>query len=637
MDMTDRRRALLGRLAITGIVAGFVVHRVLVALSAGDFLFPLEPWEAKNTQIAWDLHTGRFGSPGFGLRAYLANSGSAHHAAYSTTALVYLLLSKVGGLTLLPVRLEPLLFWTGALAVWLECIRRYAGATAAILAGVGLALVPSEVVGWQLTFFGCHSESVLPLALALGAWLLWLERGGRGLLAAAFAGLCAGYAAAFSYLLWPVLALLPVLLLLPPRPRPGWRALAALGAGLLVGFWPIWLIVVFDPGALFAFSVTEDASTRIRDLAFARDLGRPLFVESLRMGLRGYPDDYWVATALPGALWGGDRFEHWAWRLCLLGPLALLPASWRLRKTGLGRLGLIVALGPALSLLFIAYGSPFKPEIPLRYKLGAGFLGWCAPGISVGLGLALVRQARSFWLWRVGGWTWIVVGAVCLIWVGLPRLIEARAMVRTGHTHELLEHRYVAYYNLGIGTIWAEQVAEVNDLIDVRTAEGSPAAFAAFQAGLLHDYQATGLGRATWSPLPYQDDSLLHGLGEWRERRNHNAEIAAMPADLAAQNIGWGAGIRSRWDGIAVARALDRAVDEGLWPADLEPVEFWRGYAMGWGRAHRAPDPPASSDLRGVPASYLLPALGAVGEGRALEAAAPDAEPTFRSIRGPAT
>ncbi|MDP7114155.1 MAG: hypothetical protein QGH45_19445, partial [Myxococcota bacterium] len=215
MGTTDRNRARIGQLAIAAVVLAFVAHRVAVILSAGDFLFPIEPWEAKNTQIAWDLHSGRFGQPGFDLRAYIANSGSAHHAAYSTTALVYLLLSKVFGLGLMGVRLEPLLFWTGALAVWMECLRRLAGNTTALLAGVGLALVPANVIGWQLTFFGCHAESVLPLALAVGSWLLWLERGGRGVSASALTGLCFGYAAAFSYLLWPLLALLPVLLVLP--------------------------------------------------------------------------------------------------------------------------------------------------------------------------------------------------------------------------------------------------------------------------------------------------------------------------------------------------------------------------------------------------------------------------------------
>ena len=62
-----------------GLVLVFVAHRVAVALSAGDFLYPLEPSEAKNTQIAWDLLSGRFGTGDFGLRAYVANSGSIHH------------------------------------------------------------------------------------------------------------------------------------------------------------------------------------------------------------------------------------------------------------------------------------------------------------------------------------------------------------------------------------------------------------------------------------------------------------------------------------------------------------------------------------------------------------------------------
>ena len=633
MDSRDIRRTRIGRLAIAGIVLGFVVHRVLAILSAGDFLFPIEPWEAKNTQIAWDLYTDRYGTAGFDLRAYVANSGSAHHAAYSTTALVYLLLSKVAGFSLLSVRLEPLLFWTAALALWMECVRRFAGMTAAVLVGFGLALVPSNVVGWQLTFFGCHAESVLPLALAFGAWLLWLDGGGRRKVLGLAAGAFAGYAAAFSYLLWPLLALLPVLLVLPPRPRIGLRSLGWVVLGAVIGFWPIWLVIALNPAALFTFSVTEHASTRISDLAVARELDLPLLAESLRTGLRGFPDDYWVVTAHPGALWGGENYENWAWRLCVLGPLLLLPAGWHFRRRGMGRLALLVGLGPLVGLAFVAYGSPFKPEIPLRYMLGLGFLGWSAPGVAVGLGIGLVREARSYWLWRVSGWTLIVLGAAGLLWVSLPRLIEAGAMVDLDRSGALAEHRYVAYYNLGIGTIWAEQVAEVNDLIDVRNAAGSPGAFAAFQAGLLHDLQPTGLGRATWSPYPYQPDSLLQGLAEWREWRNHSATAASDPLDVAAQNIGWGAGIRSRWDSAAVAVALDRAVQEGLWPADLDAVDFWRGYGLGWGRAHPGREP----DLGGVPETFRAAAEEAVAAGRALETAPPDTPPGFRSIRGPAT
>ena len=637
MVTTDRRRALFGQLAIGAVVLAFVVHRVAVILSTGDFLFPIEPWEAKNTQIAWDLHSGRFGEPGFDLRAYIANSGSAHHAAYSTTALVYLLLSKLTGFGLLGVRLEPLLIWTGALAVWMECLRRLVGAPAAVMAGIGLSLVPANVIGWQLTFFGCHAESVLPLALAVGSWLLWLERGARGVVASALSGLFLGYAAAFSYLLWPLLALLPVMLVLPPRPRPDGRAWAALAGGALVGFWPIWLVLLLNPSSLFAFSVTEDSATRLADLAAGRELSGPLFLESLRTGLRGFPDDYWVATAHAGALWGGERFEGWAWKLCVLGPLALAPAAWRFRGTGRGRLALVVALGPLVGLLFVAYGSPFKPEIPLRYMLGLAFLGWSAPGLAVGLGISLIREARSYWLWRVGGWALIVVGAVALLWVSFPRLIEATTLVRTERSAPLADHRYVAYYNLGIGTVWAEQVAEVNDLIDVRSAQGSPGAFAGIQGGLLHDLQPTGLGLATWRPLPYRDDSLRVGLAEWRERRNHTAAGQAEPAGTAAENIGWGAGIRSRWDAPAVAGALAAAEAEGLWPADLEHARFWTGYGVGWGRAHPAPALPAADALDGLDETLRAALLAGIEAGRAMDSAPADGPPAFRSIRGPAT
>ena len=83
------RRLDAGSLVLLAIVLAFFGHRLLVILSAGDFLYPLEPSEAKNTQIAWDLVTGRFGQGDFNFGTYLANSGSVHHASYSSGAFLY--------------------------------------------------------------------------------------------------------------------------------------------------------------------------------------------------------------------------------------------------------------------------------------------------------------------------------------------------------------------------------------------------------------------------------------------------------------------------------------------------------------------------------------------------------------------
>jgi hypothetical protein len=172
---TRRRRIDPGLVAVILMVVVFVAHRLLVALSAGDFLYPLEPSEAKNTQIAWDLMTGRLGTVGFTPSSYISNSGSIHHGSYSTAALSYLFVSRFTGYGLLSIRLVPLLFNAVALGVWMEILRRSIGLTAALLAGLALLLVPTLFIAFDLTFLGCHPESQLPLALTIGAWLLWLR------------------------------------------------------------------------------------------------------------------------------------------------------------------------------------------------------------------------------------------------------------------------------------------------------------------------------------------------------------------------------------------------------------------------------------------------------------------------------
>ena len=139
----------------------FLVHRILVALTAGDLVYPIEPSEAKNTQIAWDLMTGRFGTHGYGC-GRIANSGSVHHASYSSTAFVYLVVSKFTGLHAPVDPTRPASVWAGALAIWLSLITRLMGTTAATYTGIALFLVPTLFLGfsWRL---GCHSGPYFPL------------------------------------------------------------------------------------------------------------------------------------------------------------------------------------------------------------------------------------------------------------------------------------------------------------------------------------------------------------------------------------------------------------------------------------------------------------------------------------------
>jgi hypothetical protein len=627
----------LGPLAVATVVGVFALHRVLVILSAGDFLFPIEPWEGKNAQIAWDLLTGRFGEEHYGLAAYVANAGAAHHASYSSTALVYLFVSKVLGFGMVGVRVTPLLFWIASLALWTECLRRVLGTTSAVLAGVGLFLVPTAVIAWQLTFIGCHSEAVLPLAAVVTAWMAWLARKGHSVALSILLGACAGYAFAFSYLLWPILGLMALLTLLPPRPTVSAASGGAFAGGALLGAWPLLLIVAVDPGALFTLPVTEDPGTRLTDIGAGQGGSLGLFWTTFTAPFAGFVNDYWIATDNPGALWGRWRFEGLAWRLAVFAPLPLLPLGWLLRRDAAGRLVMLVALAPLLGLVYVAYGSPFKPDLPVRYLLPLGFLGWSAPAVAVGCGLRLLKDRSSSTPRRVAAWVAVVAGGLVLLWLAPPRLIETANAVRGDRGGDLGEHRYVAYYNLGIGTTWAAQIEEVNDLLDVRAAAGSPDAFAGMQGGLLHDLQPTGIGRDTWAPLPLDADSITMGLQEWTERQSYRDDPLREYTPVAAENIGWGTGIRSRWQPHAAAVALAGARAQGEWPDELAVESFWEGYGLGWGRA--SDDAPATPEMmpRSIPEAFHDAVARGVSRGRTLETRHWwGDEPPFETIRQPA-
>jgi hypothetical protein len=575
-----------------------------VALSAGDFLYPLEPSEAKNTQIAWDLLSGRFGEGDFGLRAYVANSGSIHHGSYSSAAVAYWFVSLFAGFDLLSVRLTPLLFWAAALGLWMEVLRRSLGTVAALLAGVGLTLVPTLYMGFQLTFLGCHPESVLPLAAMIGAWLYWQapsegDRRKRGLLL----GACIGYALIFSYLLWPFVGMIVALSLIPPLPRPGRRELIALGLGLLLGLWPLWLILGLEgPAAIFASNITERGDTSMLDMALGRgretgNLWRTLQDNLPRFGMDlpetamdgcGKFKDYWMCQATTGKLWGGINFEPFAYRIMVFGPLVLLPFSLLERRPALRRLLLLIALGPVLHYLFLAYANPWRADasIPMRYLMPLGLLGFSAPGIAVGLGLNLARDRsgeRSVWL-RRSGMLLALLGATTLLWLAPPRLIEAQAAVRLERSSELLRHRYVTYYNLGIGTVWADMVDEVNDMIDYRAAQGSPEAFHGFQAGLWGSGRRLALGEGDWHPPPFDWGGLNAGIREWVERNGYREPQLQEDAAFVARNVGWGAGIRADWNVAIVAEVLNTGIARGEWPPDLSQEDFWEGFGTGWGR-----------------------------------------------------
>ena len=634
---SSRRRIDPGLIAVVLVVVVFVVHRLLVALSAGDFLYPLEPSEAKNTQIAWDLMTGRFGTEGFTPGSYISNSGSIHHGSYSTAALSYLFVSRFTGYGLLSIRLVPLLFNAAALGVWMEILRRSIGLTAALLAGLALILVPTLFLAFDLTFLGCHPESQLPLALTIGAWLMWLRDGGAEKRSALLFGACAGYSLVFSYLLWPLLGLMALLALTPPIVRPGKRGVGWGLVGLGVGLWPLWLILILGgPGALFGSAITEREETTILNMATGYGLDGALYWRTLWENLPAAFHDYWMNQQEAGPAWGRLNFELIAYRILVFGPLLLLP--WAIAEKGpvRRRLLLLVGLAPTGAYLWLCFATPWKPHVPVRYFIPFALLGFSAPAVMVGLGVRRARQA--------GGWRravallLAVVGAGVLGWLTPPRFIEATDAIRLERVGPLLRHRYVAYYNLGVGTVWAELVDDVNDMIDVRTAQGDPDGFDGFQAGLWGSGRRLALGEGDWEPPELEWGSLRAGCNEWAERQGYLAEQDRDDPRTVALNVGWGAGIRGRWNAEVVGAVAAEAQEQGGWPHWLAWPDFWEGYGYGFGRAVN--DVPARADSLpdAIPPEHREDVVRGMEAGRALgEVPKAPRKPIWASVRGPAT
>jgi len=652
--VTDQRR---GRLVVFAVVAVFALHRLAVLLSAGDFLYPLEPSEAKNSQIAWDLMTGRFGSDGYTAENYIANSGSIHHGSYSSMALSYWLTSRFVGYGLLSIRLVPLLFTTAAVAVWLELLRRHFGLITTVVAGAALTLVPTLFFAFQLTFLGCHPESVFPLALTIGVWITWAKAGGTDPRLSGLLGACIGYSLIFSYLLWPFLGLMAALSLVPPVIKPGLKAFKAMGIGGLVGLWPLWLIFALGgPGALFGSAITEREETTLTNMATGAGLSMELFVQTIGENLPAAFHDFWMNEGEAGALWGGLNFEPIAYHLLAFGPLLLLPWAFAERDATRRRLLLLIGGAPTIVYLWLCFASPWKPHVPVRYFIPFALLGFSAPAVMVGIGARDAREATG--VRRVAGVLLAVVAGGALLWQAPPRVIEARAALRLERADELLRHRYVTYYNLGFGTIWAELVDDANDLIDVRTAQGDPAGAAGFQAGMWGSGRRLALGEGDWESPPLEWGSMQAGLNEWFERERYkNPEDRDDPHTFAA-NVGWGAGIRARWN----AELMAQVVEEGFelaspgawadlfadldnpevrldgWPPGMDWEAFWTGYGFGWGRA--VTDVPAQVDSLpdALPEDYRPAIVRGMEEGRAL-GPVPKAprRSIFPSVRGPAT
>ncbi len=630
-ESTLRDRA--GLAAVILVLVVFIGHRLLVLLSAGDFLYPLEPSEAKNTQLAWDLMTGRFGQEGFGLGDYVANTGSIHHGSYSSAALAYLASSSVLGHGILALRAVPLLATSGALLVWMLLIRRHLGAAAASLAGLGLWLVPTLFIGFQLTFLGCHPESVLPLAATIAAWLHWSDGRTADPRASLLIGACLGYSAIFSYLLWPLLAFMVALSFVPPLPRPSAASLRAAAIGLLVGLWPLWVIVLAgDVDTLLFSAITEREETTIANTVRGAGVTAQLLEQTFWTNLPYGFDDYWSSDSEVATTLGLNYyFEQVAYRGLVFGPLLLLPYAIFERNPVARRLALLVALAPATVYAWLAFATPWKPFIPQRYFIPLAFLGLSAPGIA--LGLALSR-------WRSGDRTrWLAIPLLLLLlgWVqliGPKRFTEARVNVQLDRAAANLDHRYVDYYNLGFGTVWASQVADVNEFIDVVSAEGDPQTFQGMQPAMWGGGRRLALGHQDWDPPTLEWGHLRAGLSEWRERQGYTEPAQRDDPLRVAYNVGWGAGIRSGWRVDLLAGLIDEGVQAGEWPDQLPLERFWEGFGFGAARSGQ----PSAPSLGSGPPGWAESIEAGFRAGQALGAVprAPDV-PVFQSVRGPAT
>ncbi|MCO4771884.1 MAG: hypothetical protein KDA24_17770 [Deltaproteobacteria bacterium] len=633
--MSRTRAETVGGVLCALILFVFVGHRLAMIFSAGDFLFALEPSEAKHTQIAWDLATGRYGTESFELAAYVANSGNVHHGSYFTCAMAYLAVSKVAGFGMLSVRLVPLLFWVAGFSLLCGTMLRRFGAAAAVLTALGLALVPTQILGLQVSMTGSHSEAVLPLTAALAAWAAWVaagfaegERRTQPTWLTALLGASLGYMVAFSYLLLPVAGLIVAITLLPPRPTLSLRTWGAGIGGVLAGFWPTWLIIWLEPRALFKNSITENPETMPLALAQGGGAGWPDVKETLLRNLPEGAFEYWVTQDTLPAFFGDQFFEDYSWRLAVLGPLLLLPLALLDKDAARRKLGTLLAVAPALSYVFLAFTTPWKPHIPVRYMVPLWVMAGAGTGLAVGLGLA-----RKGWLGRLVA----LLFTLGFLWSAGPRAVEASKAVRPDRWSMNAEHRLVTYYNLGIHTTWAEDVAALNDFIDVRSASGEARAFGGVQAAMWGGGTTFGLGRGSWSPEEAMTwPGLATAIKEWRERQQFFTPEEKDDLRAVSKNIGWGLGIRTRWNPARVAQILDEAGAD--WPVDLPRELVWEGFGAGWGRM----EPTRSSRAITLPLSIPEDSRDAVSRGMEAGRAIGDVPeapipPVFETVRGTAT
>jgi hypothetical protein len=213
------------------------------------------------------------------------------------------------GVSSLTLKLVPLAWHAGTVALLVHVLTRHAGRFAAFAAGVLLVLAPPAIQKLSVLGLASHLESTLFFVLALGAWLGLTARRHAGTGAFLAFGAAVGAGAFFH-----VQALLPCLVLVALLPvSEGWvlrpRALAALVAGIALLALPA---LAFEGGSLrivFA-SVGGAADAAIAEgferTAPADKLSRLLlegaFVDSLEYGEVSGPAGRWLGRAAAASL-----------------------------------------------------------------------------------------------------------------------------------------------------------------------------------------------------------------------------------------------------------------------------------------------------------------------------------------------
>jgi hypothetical protein len=564
----------------------FFVSRLLVILSAGDILHAVESREAKHTELAWAAATDTLGTQGWGFFDFALTAGNLHHASFTSVSVVYWLLSLVLGGTALTVRLVPLLFGTVGLAALTALIGRRFGWVAAAAAPLCATLAPPDIISWQLSCIGSHTEVVGPLGLMLLAWSAWVDGERPGPLRAGLCGAALGYGAGFSYLMWPVVIGLVALTLLPPRPRASASQGRWMGLGLVLGLWPLWLVFLPDPGGLFGRSITEDPNSTM--LAVAAGSGRSF--EEYRAALFWALRLEWQEGGVfgpGGQLPSAEGGMFLVRSLVVFGPLVLLPAALRAPGRGQRRLALALAAMPACLLVATVVTSPFD-FVRTPYLLPVWFVGVLWPAVGIGLARATWGRGGADRALAAGTGAAALAGLLALAAICLPPI---PSLLRLERAPDVLAHRYAAYWHYGFGSVTGDEVERANDLLDVRAADGDPAGAFGFELGFAlaeHEMEAGQAG--PWeSPKP-DWPSLRSRFERWDELSHVFANARpdlweTVDPLVTVQNMGRAMAVRADCDGALVQELVARAHDEGMWPATLSEPGFWEGFGYGCGRA----------------------------------------------------